>query len=109
MSQMSHCTQPTMYKFCFKIEIKTKADLYMPCEAMAHSTKFNVSTPLLCYNAFVARGPILMKSQDMIHRASTMKYDIVDYPFLCSYKACNFFSFGQSSRLYTYYLSQYRR
>jgi hypothetical protein len=24
--------------FCFKIEIKTKADLYMPCKAMAHST-----------------------------------------------------------------------
>jgi hypothetical protein len=30
-----------MYKFfCFEIEIKTKADLYMPCEAMAHSTKY---------------------------------------------------------------------
>jgi hypothetical protein len=29
-----------MYKFfCFEIEIKAKADLYMPCEAMAHSTK----------------------------------------------------------------------
>jgi hypothetical protein len=42
MSQM-HCIQPTMYKFFyFKIEIKTKANLYMPCEAMAHSTK---STP----------------------------------------------------------------
>ena len=39
MSQM-HCTQPTMYKFfCLKFEIKTKADSYMPCEAMAHSTK----------------------------------------------------------------------
>jgi len=23
----------------FKIEIKTKVDLYMPCEAMAHSTQ----------------------------------------------------------------------
>src|ERR1700733_12465535 len=45
MSQM-HCTQPTIYKFfCFKIEIKTKADLYMPCEAMAHSTKYH--NPLL--------------------------------------------------------------
>ena len=34
MSHMSHCTQHTMYKFfCFKIEIKTKADLYMPCES----------------------------------------------------------------------------
>ena len=30
-----------MYKFFyFKIEIKTKVDLYMPCEAMAHSTKW---------------------------------------------------------------------
>src|ERR1700676_1729392 len=39
MSQM-HCTQPTMYKFfCLKIDIKNKADSYMPCEAMAHSTK----------------------------------------------------------------------
>src|SRR6202044_717859 len=39
MFQM-HCTQPTMYKFfSFKIEVKTKADSYMPCEAMAHSTK----------------------------------------------------------------------
>jgi hypothetical protein len=29
-----------MYKFfCFKIEKMTKADSYMPCEAMAHSTK----------------------------------------------------------------------
>jgi len=43
MSQMSHCTQPTMYKFFyFKIEIKTKVDLYMACEAMAHSTKYAV-------------------------------------------------------------------
>src|ERR1700691_3238431 len=30
--------QPTIYKFFyFKIEIKTKVDLYMPCEAMAHT------------------------------------------------------------------------
>jgi hypothetical protein len=30
-----------MYKyFYFKIEIKTKVDSYMPCEAMAHSPKF---------------------------------------------------------------------
>jgi len=32
-----------MYKFfCFeiKIKIKIKADSYMPCEAMAHSTKY---------------------------------------------------------------------
>jgi hypothetical protein len=29
-----------MYKyFYFKTEIKTKVDLYMPCEAMAHSSK----------------------------------------------------------------------
>jgi len=41
MAQMSHCTQPTMYKlFHFEIEIKTKADSYMPCEAMPHSTKY---------------------------------------------------------------------
>src|SRR5882762_10076309 len=40
MSQKSHCTQPTMYKyFYFKTEIKTKVDSYMPCEAMAHSPK----------------------------------------------------------------------
>ena len=33
---MSHCTQPTMYKFLhFKIEIKTKVDSYIPCKAMA--------------------------------------------------------------------------
>jgi hypothetical protein len=30
----------TIYKFfCFEIGIKTKADLYIPCEAMAHSPK----------------------------------------------------------------------
>jgi len=30
-----------MYKFfCFKIEIKAEADLYMPCEAMAYSTNY---------------------------------------------------------------------
>jgi hypothetical protein len=29
--------------FCFKIEIKTKADSYMPCRAMAHSTKYIMS------------------------------------------------------------------
>ena len=41
MSQM-HCAQPTMYKFfCFKIKIKTKVDSYMPCKAMAHSTKLD--------------------------------------------------------------------
>src|SRR5882724_9561848 len=41
MSQMSQCIQPTMYKFFyFKIAIKTRVDSYMPCEAMAHSTKF---------------------------------------------------------------------
>jgi hypothetical protein len=35
-----HHAQPTMYRFlCLKIEIKTKADSYMPCKAMAHSTK----------------------------------------------------------------------
>jgi len=40
LSQM-HYTQRTMYKFfCFKIEIKAKADLYMPCKAMAHYTKY---------------------------------------------------------------------
>jgi len=33
-----------MYKFFyFKIEIKTKVDSYMSCEAMAHSTKFVLS------------------------------------------------------------------
>jgi hypothetical protein len=31
-----------MYKFFyFKIAIKAKVDSYMPCEAMAHSTKSN--------------------------------------------------------------------
>jgi hypothetical protein len=32
-----------MYKFfCLKIELKkTKADSYMPCEEMAHSTKWD--------------------------------------------------------------------
>ena len=40
MSQMSH-SQPTMYMFFyFKIEIKTKADLYMPCKAMAYSPSY---------------------------------------------------------------------
>ena len=35
-----HMAKPTMYKFfCFEIEIKIKADSYMPYEAMAHSTK----------------------------------------------------------------------
>jgi hypothetical protein len=55
MSQM-HCTQPTMYKFfCFKIKIKIKADSYMPCKAMAHSTKshqvsMHAHTTRLCAN-----------------------------------------------------------
>jgi hypothetical protein len=54
-------------------------------------------------------GPIFMESQDMIQRASTMKYDIMDYPFfLLHQKHNNFLSFGQSLKLYTYYLSQYR-
>jgi hypothetical protein len=36
-----HIAHSTMHKFFyFKIEIKTKVDLYMPCKAMAHSTKF---------------------------------------------------------------------
>jgi hypothetical protein len=40
-------------------------------------------------------GPIFMESHDMIQRASTMKYDIVDYPFFLLHpKHCNFFSFG---------------
>ena len=40
---MSHFTQPTMYKFfCLKIERKAKIDSYMPCKAMAHSTKWKV-------------------------------------------------------------------
>jgi hypothetical protein len=51
MSQI-HCTQPTIYKFfCLKIEIKTKADSYMPCEAMAHSTKY-----IIIYYYF--KGPV---------------------------------------------------
>ena len=42
---MSHCMQPTMYEFsCFKIEINNKADLYVPCTAMAHSTKWTRSS-----------------------------------------------------------------
>jgi hypothetical protein len=46
MSQM-HCIQPTMCKsFCFKIEINAKADSYMPCKAMTHSTK--LGTAPLC-------------------------------------------------------------
>jgi hypothetical protein len=33
-----------MYRFlCLKIEIKTKADSYMPCKAMAHSTKYGLN------------------------------------------------------------------
>jgi hypothetical protein len=48
--QMSHCTQPTMYKsFHFKIEIKTMVDSYMPYKGMALSTKF-----LLWWNHTVA-------------------------------------------------------
>ena len=32
-----------MYKFFFfEIEIKTKTDSYMPCKALAHSTKFGI-------------------------------------------------------------------
>jgi hypothetical protein len=51
MSQI-HCTQPTIYKFfCLKIEIKTKADSYMPCEAMAHSTKF-ISGFIIVHESF---------------------------------------------------------
>jgi hypothetical protein len=38
-----------------------------------------------------------------------MKYDVVEYPyFLLHPKHCNFFSFGQSLRLYTYCLLQYQ-
>ena len=36
MSQMSHCTH-----------LKNKADSYMPCKAMAHSTKLNSACVLL--------------------------------------------------------------
>ena len=46
-----------MYKFlCFKIEKLTKADSYMPCEAMAHSTKFTkqLSFSILLYEWFGA-------------------------------------------------------
>jgi hypothetical protein len=39
-----------MYKFFyFKIEIRTKADLYMPCKAMAHSTKYYKFDKLAIY------------------------------------------------------------
>jgi len=42
-----------MYKyFYFKTEIKTKVDLYMPCEAMAHSPKLSLDAvrfPQLIY------------------------------------------------------------
>jgi hypothetical protein len=42
MSQISHCTQLTMYKFfCFKFKIKTKADSYMPCKVIAHQVDFD--------------------------------------------------------------------
>ena len=51
MSQTSQCIQPTMYKFFyFKIEIKTKVDLYMSCKAMGHSTKFYF---LVCQHSYV--------------------------------------------------------
>jgi hypothetical protein len=39
--------------FCFKIELKnTKADLYMPCKAMAHSTKYILTYVENIYNYF---------------------------------------------------------
>ena len=36
-------------------------------------------------------GPIFMESQNMIQRASTMKYDIMDYPFFCFIKSITTF------------------
>jgi len=55
MSQTSQCIQPTMYKFFyFKIEIKTKVDLYMSCKAMGHSTKFYF---LVCQHLYVQMIP----------------------------------------------------
>jgi len=38
--QPTHCS---VYEFfCLKIKTKNRADLYMPCEAMAHSTKWYI-------------------------------------------------------------------
>jgi hypothetical protein len=53
MSQKSHWTQPTMYKyFYFKTEIKTKVDSYMPCEAMAHSPKSKANSSNISHLSF---------------------------------------------------------
>src|ERR1700676_1499269 len=60
MSQKSHCTRPTMYKyFYFKTEIKTKVDSYMPCEAMAHSPKSGSGEALLYGSATTSQFPRL--------------------------------------------------
>ena len=60
MSQMSHCTQLTMYKFFrFKFEIKTKADSYMPRKAVApqvdsdSDSKWNNKNNVLTRMSFV--------------------------------------------------------
>jgi hypothetical protein len=47
-----------MYKFfCFKIELKKiKADSYMPCKAMAHSTKYCLKLTLRKKRKFISSG-----------------------------------------------------
>ena len=67
MSQM-HCTQPTMYKFfCLKIDIKNKADSYMPCEAMAHSTKY---TEMIGKIGSTMHGPLNTNSNNYLPKTS---------------------------------------
>jgi hypothetical protein len=67
---MSHCTQLTMYKFfCFKFELKkkkTKADLYMPCKAMAHSTKSHQIRKYQTYGPQESLIPEVLHRQELV-------------------------------------------
>ena len=58
---------------------------YITTDANTHMRElFDLMCLHPCYATMhlLQGGPIFMESHDMIQRASTMKYDIVDYPFL---------------------------
>jgi hypothetical protein len=85
MSQM-HCAQPTMYKFfCFKIKIKTKADSYMPCRAMAHSTKSMRCVRLVFSFTMVYSAWESFQSKQRIHSHMSMLLDFVCDTSLLTY------------------------
>jgi len=73
------------------------------------------TSPVICVHncctklCFWQQQSAFIDSNDMIWRASTANYDIIDFPFFVFHPGqCPSLNFGQTLKLYAYHLSQYQ-